>query len=248
MKRDKSLKTALALMIAVIMTLSLASGTMAKYIHAVKGKDVARVAQFEVGVQSNDDRNGTDDRTSWAVGESTVNLLSTTLDDSGVYNTSAAAFDSNSGVKLVAPGTSGGFQINVSNYSEVAVKTTFSLTETFISDQKIPIVYTYKGQNYSSYGVANQMVGGKIINGGLVELGQAISTEIGNLAPTNGATAASAPAQSITWVWAFEGVDLQTNAKDTALALDSNLSGLDQPTITLSITCTAEQLDTYTAA
>lgn len=248
MKRNPISKPILALVLAVIMSLSLASGTMAKYIHAVKGKDVARVAQFEVGVQSYDDRSGTDDRTSWTAGEAAVNLLSTTTDDTGVYNTSVSAFDSSGGVKLVAPGTSGGFQIGVSNYSEVAVKTTFSLVETFVSDQKIPIVYTYKGQNYSSYGGTNFVVGGKLINGSLTDLGTAISAEIGSLAPSNGSTAVSAAAQGITWIWAFEGADLQTNAKDTALAVDSNTSGLDQPTITLTITCTAEQLDSYSAA
>lgn len=244
MQKPKNLRIPLILLIAAIMTLSLAAGTMAKFIHAVKGSDTARVAQFEVGVLSSDDRTG-DDQTNWTADAALVNLLSTTIDDTGLYNKSETAFDSNGGVKLIAPGTSGGFEINVSNRSEVAVKTSFEFSETFVDGQKIPIVYTYNGNNYSSYGETNQAVGGKLINGTLAELGEAIAAAIGNLAPTDGTNAAAAPVQQIAWSWAFTGGDMQTDLKDTALALDSDAEALGQPTLTLTITCTAEQLDTY---
>jgi len=151
----------------------------------------------------------------------------------------------NNDIKLIAPGTSGGFQINVNNFSEVAVKTTFTLTETFTDNKQIPIVYTYRNQHYSSYSIPGLTVGGKFITGGLAELGQALSEEVGNLAPSDGSTVGGAPVQGITWSWAFEASDIQTDEKDTLLALDANLAGLDQPTVTLVLTCTAEQLDSY---
>lgn len=243
MRKDKTVRTTLILTIAVLMTLSLVSGTMAKYVHATKGKDVARVAQFELEIQSYDDRGDNSDATRWTAAEASVNLFHTTTNDSGVYDASAGNFDSNGGVKLIAPGTTGGFQINVSNYSEVAVKPSFTLSETFIEDKKIPIVYTYRNLHYSSYTEPSLTVGGKFITGGLAELGVALSTQVGNLGPSNGSAAVSTPVQSVTWTWAFEAADVQTNEKDTALGVDANLAGLDPPTITLSLTCTAEQLN-----
>jgi hypothetical protein len=231
MKKSKSIRCCLVLFIAVMMTMSLVSGTMAKYVQATKGNDTARVAQFELEVQSFDDRNGNDDLTRWTATGTQINLFSTTTNNPGIFDQSLTAYDSNNGVKLIAPGTSGGFHINVKNFSEVAVKT----------------VYTYYDLNYSSYGAANSTVGGKLITGGMNELGQAITSQIGNLGPTNGVDAFSIPLQRITWAWAYESNDMQTDEKDTALAVDSNPLAIMQPTVTLNLTCIAEQILDYVA-
>lgn len=247
MKKNKSLRFCLVLFIAVLMTMSLVSGTMAKYVQATKGNDTARVAQFELEVQSFDDRNGNDDLTRWTATGTQINLFSTTINDTGIFDQSLTAYDSNNGVKLIAPGTSGGFHINVKNFSEVAVKTVFTATETFVADKKIPIVYTYYDQHYSSYGPPNSTIGGKLITGGMNELGQAITNQIGDLGPTNGVDAFSIPLQRITWTWAYESNDMQTDEKDTALAVDSNPLAIVQPTVTLYLTCIAEQILGYVA-
>ncbi len=246
MTNKKAFRTPLILLIAAIMTLSLASGTMAKYMQTVRSVDTARVAQFQVDVSSNDARNGVDDQTNWTTEAALVNLLSTTNDDTGIYNESETDFDRNGGIKLVAPGSTGSFQINVNNKSEVAVKTSFDFSETFVDGQKIPLVYTFAGKNYSSYGEENSVVGGQLISGSLADLGDAIAAAIGEIKASNGTAAVTAPVQNISWSWAFTGSDLQTDLKDTALAVDSDPDTLGQPTITLAVTCTVEQLDTFT--
>ncbi|NLC84030.1 MAG: hypothetical protein GX749_03005 [Ruminococcaceae bacterium] len=246
MTNKKTFRTPLILLIAAIMTLSLASGTMAKYLQTVRSVDTARVAQFQVDVLSNDARNGVDDQTNWTSEAALVNLLSTTIDDTGIYNENETDFDRNGGVKLVAPGSNGSFQINVDNKSEVAVKTSFAFSEIFVDGQKIPLVYTFDSKNYSSYGEVNSVVGGQLISGSLADLGNAIAAAIGEIQASNGTTAVAAPVQNIGWSWAFTGSDLQTDLKDTALAVDSDPDALGQPTITLAVTCTVEQLDTYT--
>lgn len=229
------------------MTLSLVSGSMAKFVHTTQGSDTARVAQFELVVQSYDLRDGSTDATVWGTPDTAINLFSTTTDDTGLYNDPAGDFDTNDGVKLVAPGTTGQFSINVSNNSEVAVKPTFALTETFVNDQKIPIVYTYQDSHYTSYADSGLSVGGKHISGDLTALAAALTNRIGPMDPQMTMPLGGVSDQTITWSWAFTSNDNQTDAKDTVLAIDNNLNGLDQPTITLTLSCLAEQLDTGAA-
>lgn len=245
MKRNKTVKTTMLLMIAVLMTLSLVSGSMAKFIHTTQGSDIARVAQFELVVQSYDQRGGESSATVWGSPETKINLLSTTTDDSGIFNDPTTGFDTNNNMKLIAPGSSGQFNINVSNKSEVPVRPTFAINEAFFNDKKIPIVYGYNTYFYSNYCLPGLSVGGKHITGSLEDLSEELSLSVGNLAPSNASSSVNAQTQTIAWSWAFNAEDNQTSASDTLLAVDSSLTSLDQPTITLTLACTAEQLDTY---
>lgn len=106
MKKNKMMRVASALLVAVLLTTCAISGTFAKYVASANGSDSARVAKWDVKLE------GT---TMQQTNTFTFDLFNTVNDTDGNVEQDIAKNDGT----LIAPGTKGSFEINLKNDSEV---------------------------------------------------------------------------------------------------------------------------------
>lgn len=220
MKKNKMMRAASALMVAVLLTTSVISGTFAKYVTSGSGSDSARVAKFGVTVS------GTADT-----------FKETYAKDDNSFTIAANTVVSN--VDVVAPGTGGSMAaFTITGTPEVAVRVAFTgtlelgdkwvdSTSAYYCPIKITVGgTTFKGTTYNSADEFEAAVNNEIANyKNDYEAGKDLST-IG----------ANAPA--ISWAWAFTGND---DVKDTYLG-DRAAAG-NAATISLEVTATVTQID-----
>lgn len=220
MKKNKMMRAASALMVAVLLTTSVISGTFAKYVTSGSGSDSARVAKWGVEVS------GTADtfKQTYAKDDNNFTLAANT-----VVSTE----------KVVAPGTSGSMAaFTITGTPEVAVRVAFDGTlelgdEWVDSDHNYycPIeitvgTTTFKGTTYGSADEFEAAVNAEIATYKKdYEAGTNLST-IGGDAP------------AISWAWAFTGND---DVKDTYLGNQAAVG--NAATIFLNITATVTQID-----
>lgn len=221
MKKNKMMRIASVLLVAVILTTCAISGTFAKYVTSGNGSDSARVAKFGVTVT------GTADtfKETYAKDDNSFTLAA---------NTVVSTED------VVAPGTSGSMAaFTITGTPEVAVRVAFAgtleLGDKWVSDASstyyCPIEITvgsdtFKGTTYASADEFEAAVNAKIATFTKdYEANKDLST-IGGDAP------------AISWKWAFEGND---NVKDTYLG-DQAAAG-NAATISLDVTATVTQID-----
>lgn len=220
MKKNRMMRLASLMLVLVLMTSCVISGTFAKYVTSGNGSDSARVAKFGVTVS------GTADtfKDTYAKDDNSFTLAT---------NTVVSTED------VVAPGTSGSMAaFTITGTPEVAVRVAFTgtleLGDKWVdsnSDYYCPIEIkvgdtTFKGTDYNSADEFEAAVNAKIATySNDYEAGKDLSI-IGGDAPV------------ITWKWAFEGND---DVKDTYLG-DQAVAGNDA-TISLSVTATVTQID-----
>lgn len=220
MKKNRMMRAASALLVAVLLTTCTISGTFAKYVTTGSGSDTARVAKWGVTITAQgdafskdyDDENG----------------------DSGFTKTVISTTD-----KVVAPGTAGTLtDLEVAGTPEVAVAVTYDATLTLTgwqladSSEYCPIVFTVETEEF--------YIGQTGIDT-IADLIAAVEGKIEgckNDYPANVAIDTSSDAPSISWRWPFESVD---NSKDTYLGNQASID--NAPIITLAITTTATQID-----
>lgn len=217
--KNKTLRLALLVLLLAVVTMSVISGTLAKYVESVTGTDTARVAKFEytlTGMTGDGDTK-------------TLNLFDTAT-DTGILGNLAS-----DGKKLVAPGSEGSIDVVLTNTSEVKISAGFTLTET--NTNKIPIVYKYNNAYYSSVIPANTEVtlhdGGTTatVTGDL----SALAAAVGNATPVNQNATSTI---SLGWAWAFTGDGTtQTDSSDTTLGKAGSA------TVELKVKCDVTQLD-----
>ena len=220
MKKNKMMRAASALMVAVLLTTSVISGTFAKYTTESTGADSARVAKWGVAVT------GTADTFKEVYAK---NDNSSTLDGNTVVSTE----------DVVAPGTSGSMAaFTITGTPEVAVRVAFTgaleLRDKWVdSDHNYycPIeitvgTTTFKGKDYASADLFESDVNAEIAT---YSKDYAAGTDLRTIG-------ANAPA--ISWKWAFEGND---DVKDTYLG--DQAAGGNAATISLDVTATVTQID-----
>ena len=217
--KNKTLRLALLVLLLAVVTMSVISGTLAKYVESVTGTDTARVAKFEYTLSG---MTGDGDT-------KTLNLFDS-VTDTGILGNLA-----NDGKKLVAPGSEGSINVELTNKSEVKISAGFTLTET--NTNKIPIVYKYNNAYYSSVIPANTEVtlhdGGTTatVTGDL----SALAAAVGNATPVNQNATSTI---SLGWAWAFTGDGTtQTDSSDTTLGKAGSA------TVELKVKCDVTQLD-----
>lgn len=217
--KNKTLRLALLVLLLAVVTMSVISGTLAKYVESVTGTDTARVAKFEYTLSG---MTGDGDT-------KTLNLFDTAT-DTGILGNLAS-----DGKKLVAPGSEGSIDVKLTNKSEVKISAGFTLTET--NTNKIPIVYKYNNAYYSSVIPANTEVtlhdGGTTatVTGDL----SALAAAVGNATPVNQNATSTI---SLGWAWAFTGDGTtQTDSSDTTLGKAGSA------TVELKVKCDVTQLD-----
>ncbi len=219
MKKNKMMRLASFLLVAVLLSTCAISGTFAKYVTSADASDAARVAKWGVTVTAD------------AEGTFAKEYASDTAD--------YAAATVISSEKVVAPGTSGVLaNVAVTGTPEVAVRVSYTATLD-LGDNWVdangayycPLEITVNGTTYK--GTDSQYTD---VNAFETAVNNAINGFTQDFA-ANKAINYNADT-SITWKWAFEGND---DVKDTALG-DAAAAG-KAATIDLKMTVTATQID-----
>ena len=222
MKKNKMMRIASVLLIAVLMTTCAISGTFAKYVTDATGTDSARVAKWGVTI--------TADYSSLFT--NTYTTTDAWTGDDGNSVAGAASAD------VVAPGTNGtlaDFTVTGTPEVDVAVTYTPNLTLanwTVDGAYYCPITITvnetaYYGMSYDSATAFEEAVEAAIVAAtqkydALTDLSTVVADDL-----------------NVSWAWAIEGTDSkQTNEKDTALG-----DAATAATIGLEIKCTITQVD-----
>jgi len=223
LRKDTLVKLAGLAIVLTLISSTLVSGTYAKYTKAVTGSDTTRVAKFAFNLND-----GTNTITESQVGTGIFDIFSYT--DAGVHSSGEDG-------TFIAPGTTGSFALEVENLSEVDITASLALTET--NTNNIPIYYTIGAatQRYSAKltGAYTGDSGGNYKN--LSQLATDISTGIGTLQATDGATSTKGTV-TLNWAWAFnqDGTG-QTDADDTTLGIGGTA------TVQLDVAVTVTQVD-----
>lgn len=239
MKKNVMMRVASVMMVLVLMTSSVISGTFAKYVTSGEAKDSARVAKWGVTVTA--DSNIFADQ--YDKDDSSFTLNTKTVITSGTYA------DIND---LVAPGTKKDdvSTITLGGTPEVAARVEFIGTAT-LNDQWIdqngnfycPIVITIKDNT----GAVKATIDGATY-ATAAEFETAIETYINNFSAdyeplTNLATQEKAKA-SISWAWPFS-TNADNDIRDTYLG--NSAAGLNDGksagTISIEVDCTVTQID-----
>lgn len=220
MKKNKMMRIASVLLVAVILTTCAISGTFAKYVTSGNGSDSARVAKFGVTV------NGTADtfKKTYAKDDTSSTLAA---------NTVVSTED------VVAPGTSGSMAaFTITGTPEVAVRVEFEgtleLGDKWVDSASAyycPIEVTvgdttFKGTDYDSAVLFEAAVNAKI------------ATYSKDYAAGKDLSSIGADAPAISWKWAFEDND---DVKDTYLG-DQAAAG-NAAEISLAVAATVTQID-----
>ena len=220
MKKNKMMRIASVLLVAVILTTCAISGTFAKYVTSGNGSDTARVAKFGVTVSGTADtfkETYAKDNNSFTLAENTV----VSTED------------------VVAPGTSGSMAaFTITGTPEVAVRVDFKgrleLGDKWVvsgDDYYCPIEITvgsttFKGTDYIDADAFEAAVNDKI------------ATYSKDYEANKDLSTIGADAPAISWQWAFEGND---DAKDTYLG--NKATAGNAATISLAVTATVTQID-----
>lgn len=119
MKKNKVLLLGIITVFVAIFSLTLVSGTWAKYTSTVSGTDTAKVAKWEWKVSDLEVKQGM----------TSTNFKFALFDT--INDTKTGGAETNVKENLIAPGTSGEFSFNIANLSEVNAKyyITFEVTQ-----------------------------------------------------------------------------------------------------------------------
>ena len=149
MKKNRMMRLASSLLVAVLLTTSVISGTFAKYVTEDSAQDSARVAKWAFTINDEPMTNNFE-----------FDLAQTWTD----YDGSAEVdVDDN----LLAPGTKGSFNIVLANTSEVNAKYELSLAESIanlpgsVTAEQFPVEYSTDNAHWSS-DIANAVASGTI--------------------------------------------------------------------------------------
>ena len=130
MKKNRMMRLASILLVCVLLSTSVISGTFAKYTSTATASDTATVAKWDI------DLNGK------RITETFTFDLFATIVDTVDGNTDAHVATG----KIIAPGTKGSFDIKLQNKSQVAAAYTIDYTVT--NEAGIPIEFSVDGTNW----------------------------------------------------------------------------------------------------
>lgn len=227
MKKNRMMRTAAVLLVAVLLTTSVISGTFAKYTTTKDSTDSARVAKFGVDLGVTVDG-------AFAT-EYDANTVASDKDGTTIAKTVVAS--STDSDNLVAPGTKGDLMSSatISGTPEVAVnvkqEATLVLTGWEVDGTYYcPLVITVDGTPF--YGMTYTSADAFI-----AAVENALDSDV-NYAPNTDLT----ESHQVTWAWAFEGTDgKQTDELDTALGNYAAKNG--DITIEFTYEITVTQID-----
>ena len=217
MKKNIMMRLSAILLVAVLLTTCVISGTWAKYVETGSSSDEARVAKWGVEITAETPDDNEYQATALTANETAVTLVADT--------------------KVLAPGTGVKFaSINITGTPEVAVKVTYTATLTFSDNWKVddvdymPLVFVINGTEYED----TTMAGLK------AKVEEAIEDYTKEYEADTDLSSKSAEELTVSCYWAYS-VDAATDTKDTVLG--DLAAGGNAPTVSLTINCTVTQLD-----
>ena len=224
MKKNKMMRIASVLLVAVLLTTCAISGTFAKYITEKESTDTARVAKFGVDLAVTVD----------GAFATEYDADTTATDKLGVAIAKTVVASSTDSDNLVAPGTNGDLMASatIAGTPEVAVnvkqEATMVLTNWAVEGTYYcPLVITVDGAKF--YGMDYTSAAEFI-----AAVEAALDSDV-NYEPNTDLT----ESHSVTWEWAFEGTDgKQTDVKDTALGDYAAKTGDIEISFTYKVTVT----------
>ena len=227
MKKNRMMRVASALLVAVLLTTCAISGTFAKYITEKESTDTARVAKFGVDLAVTVD----------GAFATEYDADTTATDKLGAAIAKTVVASSTDQDNLVAPGTKGDLmaKAEIKGTPEVAVnvkqEATLVLTNWAVDGTYYcPLVITVDGAEF--YGMDYPSAAEFI-----ADVEAALDSDV-NYAPNTDLT----ETHSVTWAWAFEGTDgKQTDELDTALGNYAAKTG--DITISFTYKVTVTQID-----
>lgn len=211
MKKNVMMRVASVLLVAVMLTTCVISGTFAKYVTDATGSDTARVAKWGVTVT--------------ASGTTFAEKYNDAADVAGVKVVSTE--------KVVAPGTYGSLaNVEVAGTPEVMVTVTYEATLTLTGfDTYCPLVFTVNGVTYATADV--KAVTPNVVCTDAADLATKVSAAIVAVTNTYGVGTDLSTVNDdlgVSWSWAFEGND---DSKDTSLGDEA--ANENAATITLTV-------------
>ncbi len=214
MKKNKVFFLGLITVFVAVLSLTLVSGTWAKYTSSTEASATARVAKWEWTAKTAD-----------ADTEFKFNLFDTILDTAdGNADTDVKTETDTTKNPIIAPGTKGETTITVSNASEVNGKATATFTVTTANlpaSTTMPITYKYKVGAAIEYTTATPDASG------------VFTIDLGNVAMNANTTI------TLAWEWAFENTtDTTVDSNDTALG-----TAATAPTVTVTAKLVFTQVD-----
>ena len=228
MKKNIMMRLASFLLIAVLLSTSVISGTFAKYVTAESGSDSARVAKWGVEVTAE----GTTFANAYETKDKTLVAI---VGDNSV----------NSNAKVVAPGTSGSMTtIKITGTPEVAVQVTYQVDNFDLTGWEVdgayycPLIITVNGDDIYGLDYTNVADFQKEV----VETIEGFSTyyAAGTTLESN-----NTHTLSVSWRWNFDDTTedyatllTQSDPKDTALG-----SAATPAQISLTVGATVTQVD-----
>lgn len=242
MMKNKAMRIAAGAGVTTLLTMSVISGSFAKYITSGTGTDSARAAKFGVTVTAN----GTMFASEYA------------KDDENVVGTIVKSVVSSGGESdhVVAPGTKGELlNATITGKPEVAVKVSYEPTLTLkgweytdedsnLSTEYFPIIFKVGDKKYGVKGVKDS-TGVAVANGSssIGELKTAVENAIKgyskNYAANTDLSGIGADGfVNVSWEWAYNG---NSDEKDTYLG-DQAAANKDS-TVELSMKTTVTQID-----
>lgn len=201
----KNLRKGLVFSLVLLSVISLGSvaGTYAKYTSTANATDSARVAKWSFTV------GGTETATQNTFA---FNLFNTTYDNVASKDNGDGTHD-----KVIAPGTTGFFDIVLANASEV--NATYDIEYDVTNTNNIPVEFSVDGTNWTA-DLTTLNVEDKAIN-------------------MNGGTETI----KVQWRWAFEGTNSANFAATQTDVTDTTLGTAGSAVLTVKATVTATQVD-----
>lgn len=240
MKKNKMMRLASLLLVAVMLTTCTISGTYAKYVTTGTGTDTARVAKWGVTVTPT----------------GTIFSKQYATDDTSRYSGANSVVTSNED-KLVAPGTTGGNTlVQLSGIPEVAYRVDYTATLALsnwtisadlngdgvddFNGEYCPIIFTVEGTPYKIGDVGIEDTSDLI-----TKVKTAIEDCSASYDPNLSLADASVIYPTVTWEWKYSDVEFdaisENDIKDTALG---NAAANGQAaTIQLEVVTTVTQID-----
>lgn len=172
MKKNKTMRIASVVMMAALLSTCAISGTFAKYTSASTGTDTARVAKWDIRLDD----------------EAISNTFKFDLFET-IYDTDATSVETDVATGLIAPGTSGSFEIKLASASEVSAQ--YSIDYTVTNVNNIPVQFS--------------------VNGGTTWTSDLADVTDKALAMTNGTASIT-----VQWKWDFNGNDTTDTELGTA--------------------------------
>ena len=213
MKRNRLFILGIVTVLVALLSLTLVSGTFAKYTSTATGSDTAKVAKWSVEVNDHEIANATQQTVEFSLFDA-AKVYDTKDADFTVAGTDDADVKNGSTDALIAPGTWGKCAVVIENLSEVTAKATVTFAQT--NSSNVPMEYSLDGSTWTS--------------------------NIGTLSVTTADLAIESGSETVNlwWRWVFEGGSEALDTADTALGIAAQTTA---PSVVVTATIVATQVD-----